>query len=790
MRIRSLQFRIAVAFALLLLIVQAAGLVLINTVLTRTTNRDIEQKLVVGQRIFGLLHEENSRQLAQAASILSADFPFREAAATRDRETVISALVNQGARINADITMLAGLDNVVIADTLHPESTGKRFPFSNLSAIAQEKGAATGIVLIDGKAYDLVVVPVYAPVPIAWLAMGFLIDDKFARRLQSLTSLEVSFWSAAGPGSEWSLLASTMPAEKRADLLGALSQIDRQAARKATLRVGEEDYVTAFSVPETQDQNVIVTVLQKSLREELAPLRELQTTLLGLGMISLLATIIASALIARGMTRPISLLGQVAQKIEQGDYSHPIEIDQQDEIGRLASALNHMRHGIAAREAKIGDMAYRDVVTGLPNRALFNDRLEQAIKTAKRSDETTTILLMDLDRFKDVNDSLGHHIGDLLLQEIAKRCMSSLLRDSDTVARLGGDEFAILMPSGDINGARVIARKLLTALEQPITLEGQQVVVGGSIGIASYPEHGEEMHTLLRHADMAMYAAKRSSSGFAIYDRRYDKQTQQRLSLMSELRHAVENDQLTLYYQPKVDVATGEVNNVEALVRWVHPERGQIAPDQFIEFAERTGYIKAITHWVLDRALLQIGEWRSKGIDLSVSVNISARDLINPDLPDMFTALKAEHGDAMQSLCLEVTESGIMDDAAHAQGVLEFFRSIGLRLSIDDFGTGYSSLSYLKKLPVDELKIDKSFVMEMAKDKDDATIVRSTIDLGHNMGLIVVAEGVENAAAWEMLKAWGCDFAQGYYISRPLPPEEFVRWLLAAQNANVSVATA
>jgi diguanylate cyclase (GGDEF)-like protein len=787
-RIRSLQVRIAIAFALLLVLVQTAGLAFINTILTQDTNREIEQKLAVGQAVFNLLHEENSRQLAQSATILSADFAFREAAATNDRDKVIAALVNQGARINADVTMLASLENVMIADTLHPNDTGRAFPFVNLAAIAREKGAATGVALIEGKAYDLVVVPVYAPESIAWLAMGFVIDDKFAWRLRSLTSLDVSFWNAGAGTADWTLLATTMSPEKRPGLVEAISRGGHPLAGNATLRVGDDNYVTAFSAPGTQGRNVVVITLQKSLAEELAPLRKLQTILIGLGLMSLLATVIASAWIARSMTRPLSALSRAAQKIEQGDYSHPIEIDQIDEIGRLASAINHMRDGIAAREAKIGDMANRDVLTGLPNRGLFHDRLEQAIKVSLRGGDTPTILLMDLDGFKHVNDSLGHHVGDLLLQEIAKRCVAALLRESDTVARLGGDEFAVLLPNGDLQGAQLIARKILSAVEQPMTLEGQQVIVGGSIGIASCPQHGEEIHTLLRHADMAMYAAKRSSSGYALYDTRYDRQSRQRLSLMSELRHAVECDELLLHYQPKIDLATGAVTQVEALVRWLHPERGFIPPDQFIPFAEHTGYIKSITQWVITKVLLQLADWRALGLTLNVSVNISARDLLNPELLAMFNALADQHNTWLQWLSLEVTESAIMADAAHAQAMLQFFRDIGLRLSIDDFGTGYSSLSYLKKLPVDELKIDKSFVINMATDKDDATIVRSTIDLGHNMGLKVVAEGVENEAAWQMLKAWGCDFAQGYYVSAALPPAELVQWLRQMQPLH-AVAT-
>jgi diguanylate cyclase (GGDEF)-like protein len=425
-------------------------------------------------------------------------------------------------------------------------------------------------------------------------------------------------------------------------------------------------------------------------------------------------------------------------------------------------------------------MAYHDALTGLPNRALFSDRLEQAIRSAKRGEPNPTILIMDLDRFKDVNDSLGHHVGDLLLKGIASRCTESLSRECDTVARLGGDEFAILLPASDTRAAEVVARRLLSALEEATTLEGQSVIIGGSIGIASYPEHGEDMHTLLQHGDMAMYAAKRSNAGFAVYDPRYDRQSQQRLSLMSELRHAVEHGELVLYYQPKVDLVTGTIDHVEALVRWIHPERGFIAPDEFIPFAEHTGYIKAITRWVIAEALRQLVDWHGRGVELNVSINISARDLTNPELPAMFTGLDSARANALQWLSLEITESGIMTDAARALGTLEFLRGLGLRLSIDDFGTGYSSLSYLKRLPVQELKIDKSFVIDMAEDKDGAMIVRSTINLGHNMGLKVVAEGVENRETWDLLKAWGCDLAQGYFISRPLPGDDLVQWLAAA----------
>ena len=336
----------------------------------------------------------------------------------------------------------------------------------------------------------------------------------------------------------------------------------------------------------------------------------------------------------------------------------------------------------------------------------------------------------------------------------------------------------------------LVATRLLKALEEPIVVEGQVVDVGASIGIVSCPENGTDMNALLRRADVAMYSAKRTNSGFAIYDERDDQHSAERLSLMSELRQAVERDELTLYYQPKVDLATHAVKYVEALVRWEHPTRGFISPDEFIPFAEQTGYIKSISRWVAEKAIEQCAKWHALGMDLKVSINVSARDLMHAELPETLEALLRKYNVEPCWLWIEITESAIMDDPNHAIATLDQLHALGMRLSIDDFGTGYSSLSYLKRMPVDELKIDRSFVMGMADDKDDETIVRSTIDLGHNMGLKVVAEGVENEAVLDHLKLLRCDLAQGYHVSRPLPPHKLESWLSEWQDAHAEDLTA
>lgn len=791
MRIHKLQTRIVLAFTLLLLLIQATSLVMINGVLSDSTSQDIRRNLLAGQRVFNLLREDNNRQLVQSASIMSSDFAFRKAVATADYGTVVSALANHGARINADVMLLVGTDGKLVADTLPAKDAGhagQTFQLPELIAIAEQQKQAAAMVVLDGALYQMVVVPVLGPLPIAWLVVGFSIDDKFARNLQSLTALNVSFLTQARPRGQWQLLATTLSSGASAALPHMLPSLpDTKSAEAtspetkstgiATLRMGDEDYMTLTSSLETQGGTHIVAVLQQSLQQALEPLRRLQTFLLFLSGISLIAMLAASYKIARSITKPISELGSLAVRIQQGDYSQPATVDRQDEIGELASAFNHMENGLATREARITELAYRDQLTGLPNRTLFNDRLEQAAKVASRTGQNFALLIINLDRFNEVNVILGHHIGDLLLQEISKRLATVLTRDSDTLARLGGDEFAVLLPACDTQCAIVVVRKILDTMDQTILLEGQEVIATGSIGIAIYPEHGDEINTLLRHADIAMNEAKHDNSGYALFDLNYVEQNQQHLSLLAELRHAVEQNEFVLYYQPKVGFATGAIGHVEALVRWIHPERGMIPPDHFIPYAEHTGYVRTITRWVIEEALRQRKQWEEMGLPLTISVNISARDLMNSDLPKLFAELMDKYGASPHWLCLEITESAIMGDPKRALGILEDLHNMGFSLSVDDFGTGYSSLAYLKKLPVSELKIDQSFVFHMADDQDDATIVRSTIDLGHNMGLVVVAEGIENKATWDMLNAMGCDLAQGYYISKPMAADALLKWI-------------
>jgi diguanylate cyclase (GGDEF)-like protein/PAS domain S-box-containing protein len=438
-------------------------------------------------------------------------------------------------------------------------------------------------------------------------------------------------------------------------------------------------------------------------------------------------------------------------------------------------------------EEALAHQALHDGLTGLPNRLLLQDRLSQGIRMAERDGRSFALCLIDLDRFKDVNDSLGQLAGDHLLQEVAVR-LRHALRASDTVARLGGDQFAVVLPESDVQSATLAAHKIIEALGAPVMLDGYELAIQASMGIAVYPEHGGEVDTLLRCVELAMTVAKQSRSGYSVYSPEHDHASSARLTLVGALRRAIAEDGLTLHYQPKVDCRTGEVAGVEALVRWQHPQLGLIPPDRFIPLAEQTGLIRPLTRWVLNAATRQAREWHGEGLMLSVAVNLSAHDLQDADLPCWLSEILERWGVDGKWLKLELTESALMSDPAQAMQVLTALCDLGPRVAIDDFGTGYSSLGYLKHLPAHEIKIDRSFIADMALEQRDHAIVRSTIDLGHNLGLAAVAEGVEDQATLDLLSGLGCDLAQGYYLSKPLPAPNIAAWCRARMHPQTLAA--
>lgn len=446
------------------------------------------------------------------------------------------------------------------------------------------------------------------------------------------------------------------------------------------------------------------------------------------------------------------------------------------ETRNLIDAFDEMRLQVHQRQEQLEHQALHDALTGLANRSLLYDRLQYAIRTSRRENNKVALLMIDLDRFKEVNDTLGHHIGDSLLIEIGQRLVNSL-READTVARLGGDEFAILLSNTDEEKATYIAEKIHAVMAEVFHIEEVKLYIKASIGIVLYPKHGKSAKTLLQKSDVAMYVAKRNKLGQSIYDPEHDQHSVGRLALMSDLRLALVDDQLELYYQPKIELSSGEIIGFEALLRWQHPKYGAIPPTQIIPLAEQTGDISAVTKWVIEKALKQLRSWQDRNIHLSISINLSVYNLYDAELIKQITELLHDNISLCHKMTFEITESAMMEQPELAVEVITLFDKLGVRISIDDFGTGFSSLSYLKRLPVDELKIDKSFVMEIHNDDSDAVIVRSTIDLAHNLGLEVVAEGIENQDIYDILSILGCDHAQGYHIGHPLPLNDIEHWL-------------
>jgi diguanylate cyclase (GGDEF)-like protein len=427
-------------------------------------------------------------------------------------------------------------------------------------------------------------------------------------------------------------------------------------------------------------------------------------------------------------------------------------------------------------------LALHDPLTGLPNRTLFTDRTERAVASARRNGASVAILLVNLDRFKEVNDTLGHHMGDALICKIAHR-LEAELRDADTIARLGGDEFAVLMPEVRDPEAPVhCALRILDAVRRPFDVDGITIEVDASIGAASFPEHSADGPRLLQCADVAMYAAKDEHTGLVQYVPSLDEHTPQRLALFGELRRAIDNDELVLHYQPVADVVAGRISGVEALVRWQHRERGLLPPDQFIDVAEQTGLIRPMTRYVLNQALQDCRTWRDRGLQLSVAVNLSPRNLLDITLPTQVHELLQRHGLPPEALELEITESTVMVDPVRAVQILDELHRSGIQLSVDDYGTGHASLAYLSHLPVDALKIDRSFVMDMATGTKGDVIVRSTIDLARNLDLLVVAEGVESGDVYRRLSELGCDAAQGYWLARPGPADSIPDAILTIEH--------
>ena len=515
-------------------------------------------------------------------------------------------------------------------------------------------------------------------------------------------------------------------------------------------------------------------IITESSKKDVALLDTLANTqnkiLWFIALIGIIFTVVVILALDKLIFNPIAIISTALKLEAMGKKSEDLPVVKTKETEDLLNAFNEMSRQVHARQTELEYRALHDSLTSLPNRTLLIDRVEQGIHTARRESHKFSLLILDLDDFKDVNDTLGHHAGDNLLIEVGSR-ISRSLRDVDTVARIGGDEFSILLPNTDEDQAIVISQKILSSFRENIAIDDVDVSISASIGISIYPDHGDDVHTLLRYADIAMYVAKRNKLGFDVYNSEHDEHSISRLSMTRDFRDALENENLYLDFQPIFNMENNKIVAVEALSRWKHPQHGLVSPEEFILLAEQTGLINTLTYWVLDKAIEQASSWHKMGHKVCIAVNLSVFSFKDPEFIGELRTTLRKHAFPNERLKLEITESAMMDNPLHALEMLSEIHAMGIKLSIDDFGTGFSSMTYLKQLPVDELKIDKSFIIGLDSDTSNDAIVRSTIDLAHNLGLRVVAEGIETEIVNKLLTEYKCDMAQGYLLSRPISSE-------------------
>jgi diguanylate cyclase (GGDEF)-like protein len=781
MAIASFRMRVLLLLISLLLAVQAVTVVTLVVQTNRKAQDQAKQELRSGARVLDALLRLRAEQMQQAVRVLVSDYGFKEAVTLGDRATIASALENSAGRVDARLAVLVDLAGGVVAST--SQQIAGRYAHE-LAAVAKTAGGETPRTVyatLGDTPYLLVGTQLRAPDVIGSVVIGFAVDAQLALKLSGLLGYDVGFFD---PESDLPLVAS-LPETFRRALTAQLRAAGGELAEPTVVQINSESYM-AWTARLSESSGSLRIVLHESLADALAPYTHLRTVILVVAMLAMLASVPLANVLARQISRPLVELVGAARRIESGDYSGDVTLQASQEFMAVATTLNSMQRHIAEREQRIRDQAARDELTGLPNRLSAAHYLQSAIATS-RENEGSIALLVDVERTRA---SFGEEVGDSVLREMTRR-LTSFAGANDQVSRAAAGQFLIISQDRDEEGARNLAWRLNQSVGSELICNGIPINIEARIGICVYPIHGDQPVELLRRADTALFNAKEQGTALAVYDPGDDDKHRRQLALLGDLRRAIgAAGELSLHYQPKVDMFSRAVRSLEALVRWKHPVHGSIPPSEFVPLAERAGTVALLTNWVIKAAFRQMQQWMEIGFEPDVSINLSAADLADRELEQSILHHTRTFGVRPDRIVFEITESAVMRDTRSVIVAMERLRKHGFRFSVDDFGTGYSSLAQFKHLPVDEIKIDKSFVMELRPDSDDAAIVRATIDLGHNLGVKVVAEGVETPEAWRLLVAMGCDLAQGYLISPPLPADEVVARLVSLNDALVAAETA
>jgi diguanylate cyclase (GGDEF)-like protein len=777
------RLRLALFFVATLVAVQLLTAGLVYEVTRRALVTEGERQLTANAQAFVAQMDDISVRVAGNVEVLSLDYALRSAIAERDRGTVLSVLRNHGRRVGASRMLLIGLDGTVEADTGEAATTPARFPFPDLIDSAYDHRTAA-VVAMDGKASWMVVVPIYAPQPVGLVVVNVPLDDALLTHMQQLSALprdiELAAQSASG---RWTVVAR---GDRRSGLVDSLAAAHQALPWKPLLtEVGGKEYmVLAQRLKQPQQGTRVVAILGYSLDDALSPFRSVAiawATLLALGLgVGLLGAWVT----ARSVSRPIESLAATVRRIAAGDYRAAPGMERHDEIGQLASAFGTMTEAVRQRELRIRHQAMHDSVTDLPNRVAAETTIDQVL-TADDGNQGA-LLMIGLTRAPEIVKTMGHALCDRLMRDTSERIQR--VAAGAYLARASDTQFMLWLSPADQASAVAVALRILDVLNEPYQEIDLSIDRLPSVGIAMAPSSGMPASTLLRHAEVAQFAASGSASALSFYDAATDPHRPERLSLMGDLREALDCNGLSLHYQPKRDLANGRIDGAEALLRWNHPRRGWVSPEAFIGMAEDTGNIHRVTRWVLASALAQAQQWIEQGLPLQIAVNLSARDLEEAELPERIGRLLSIHQIPASRLTVEVTERAVIGESDTAIRILRRLAGQGIGIAIDDFGVGQSTFAYLRHLPVSELKIDQMFVKHLATDPNDQIIVRSIVDLSHRLGYRVTAEGVEDQGALDYLASIGCDHAQGFFVARPMPADAFAAFV-AGQGSNLSAGS-
>lgn len=756
----SLRSRLTVLYAGLFGVALLVTALAVYASVSANARVQVERQLTSGGAVFDRVWALKANQLTDSATILSRDFGFRAAVATHDAPTVESALENLRGRLKIDRAILVGADGTITGAADLTEAAASDLWY------ALDGGATSGVLTIAGKPYQAVAAPVMAPQLTGWVVFAARLDQPELTALEKLSSIPLNAAVLIHAGDAgWTGPGATV--RDRAPMSAMVdSALTSRSTRPHAFKGGSGNAIALVKPLATLGKERAVLVLRYPLAKAMAPYRSLMLVLALTGLAGLAVLAAGSWLLARSITRPVSALDEAARRLQRGEDAS-VEVITGDEIGRLATSFNAMAAGIREREGRITRMALTDQETDLPNRLALERRL------AGPADESLWLAVLAVDRFPQVRAAVGYQLAGEILRELGGRVAA--LAPGAVCARISSERLALSLSAADADSASRAVETLLDALSQPIRAGGVTIDIGLTAGLA--PVLDAHPVPPVERASAALDQARAGQRRSAVFDARDYGDPASKLSLMSEMLDGLEDGSITLHYQPKHDLRAGRATGAEALIRWTHPVRGFIRPDLFVELAEETGHIRAMTRWALKRAIADQAALRTAGHDLVISVNLSGRLVADEDFAE---EIIAQVSDADCRLCLEITETAVIGNPTLALQIIDRYRATGLAVSIDDYGSGLSSLAYLKQIHADELKIDKAFVLSLGPTSRDALLVRSTIDLAHSLGLKVVAEGVETAEALAVLAGMGCDLAQGYFIARPMPLGELAAFLDAA----------